>query len=438
MALAVSLPGRRGARRPDRGGAVRRRPRSSWPRASSLPSPGCSSCCRRSSLSTSDSRGRSAGTAASASCSRARPWLPSRQVRSSPRARSPSRAGRGGVRRRVAAGAIGWLSVGWALGAPVLGPLALAANALRGKDAPGVALVAAFACLLVLAGCWVRLASRRPERRPTTGRTSTRLVRGDTAAMSAAVGALLARRNDVRLASVGAVVFGAGGVALASSVGRTGARGPHARHDDGAARIGGRVARRLRRASRRRLALARRAARHGRVAGARGSSAWCSRWLPSSRSGRSRSIVSPASWSAVGTVAVARPSSAADVAVVAGALVPWRGGRGRSADDASPPSARSRSRRRSASGSSPRGWSRSVPPIPSSRSCSVARPGGRRRGAAAQPRGGPGMIGAGDTIRFAPGVRARGGPARGRGPGRVLAAQRQRGVRARARRPPSR
>jgi hypothetical protein len=132
-----------------------------------------------------------------------------------------------GVRRRslaIAGGALAWAVTGAALGsssgATVLGPLAPAGAALRGSASPRVALAAACAVLVVLGLGWLPLAAARPERRSRAGGSTRRIVRERRLfPVPAAMVALLSRRDDVRLASAGALVFGAAGIVLAAATG---------------------------------------------------------------------------------------------------------------------------------------------------------------------------------------------------------------------------
>lgn len=131
-----------------------------------------------------------------------------------------------GRRRRLPAMACGvlvWAVTGAALGASsaaiVLGPFAPVAAALRGSGSPSIALTVACACLVALDLAWVYLAAARPERRSRTPRSVTRIVRGKRFSVPAAIAVLLTRRDDVRLATIGALGFGAAGIAIATATG---------------------------------------------------------------------------------------------------------------------------------------------------------------------------------------------------------------------------
>ena len=108
-----------------------------------------------------------------------------------------------------------WIAVGLSLGAAPLGPLGLVASALRGAGSPWLALAASGVVGVGLVAAWVALAASRAEprsRRPAAGRSGRRRL---PASIAASV--LLARRSDVRLATLGAVAFGLAGVALAAA-----------------------------------------------------------------------------------------------------------------------------------------------------------------------------------------------------------------------------
>ena len=119
----------------------------------------------------------------------------------------------------IAGGALVWVVTGAAVadapGAAVLGPFAPVGAALCGSASPFFGLAAAFGAFLVLVFAWVSLAAARPERRLRIARRGRRIVRGRWFSVPAALAVLLTRRDDVRLAIVGAFGFGAAGVALA-------------------------------------------------------------------------------------------------------------------------------------------------------------------------------------------------------------------------------
>ena len=126
-------------------------------------------------------------------------------------------AGRGQRRRALAVlvGGLGWLAVGLALGSAPLGPLAVVSAALRDAGSPWVALVVSCAVGVALAAGWVLLAATRPvprSRRRAVGRSARRRLPAPIAAV-----VLLARRGDLRLATVGATLFGLAGAALAAA-----------------------------------------------------------------------------------------------------------------------------------------------------------------------------------------------------------------------------
>lgn len=131
-------------------------------------------------------------------------------------------AARGRPRRAfaIAGGAAAWAILGAASGASgavPLGPLAPVGAALRGSGSAWLALAGAFASAIALALAWVALAATRPERRGRSARRRRSLVRGNRWPVPAAVAVLLSRRDDVRRATAGALVFGAAGTAVAAA-----------------------------------------------------------------------------------------------------------------------------------------------------------------------------------------------------------------------------
>jgi hypothetical protein len=116
----------------------------------------------------------------------------------------------------VAAGALGWLAAGAALGSAPLGPLAVCASALRGTVPTPVALAVACSACVTLALAWVALASGRPPRTIRGAKRATTLVRCRSGALPIALGSLLLRRGDVRTGSALALAFGTAGAALAA------------------------------------------------------------------------------------------------------------------------------------------------------------------------------------------------------------------------------
>jgi len=128
-------------------------------------------------------------------------------------------AGRGRRRRSlvIAGGALAWALTGLASGAAALGPLAPVGAALRGSQSAWFALAAACGAAAALALAWFPLAATRPEKRSRTARPARALVRGERFRVPVAVAVLLTRRDDVRLATVGALGFGAAGIVIAGA-----------------------------------------------------------------------------------------------------------------------------------------------------------------------------------------------------------------------------
>jgi hypothetical protein len=130
-------------------------------------------------------------------------------------------AGRG-RRRRAAAillATAAWVVAGTALGAGLLGPLALVPRALRGEALGWLALVVALVALSLAAASWVGLAARRPPARPRSEGVRLRRTRPRRVRLTTGLSLLLARRGDVRLATVGSVAFGLAGTMLAAAAG---------------------------------------------------------------------------------------------------------------------------------------------------------------------------------------------------------------------------
>ena len=128
-------------------------------------------------------------------------------------------AGRRHRRQAVAVGlgGLGWVVVGLAFGAGPLGPLALVPPALRGAGSPWLALGMSSSVGIGLSAAWVVLAATRAEPRSRcrgVGRSSRRRLPAPIAAV-----VLLARRTDLRLATLGAGLFGLAGSALAAATG---------------------------------------------------------------------------------------------------------------------------------------------------------------------------------------------------------------------------
>ena len=129
-----------------------------------------------------------------------------------------------GRRRRslaIAGGALIWavtgVAVGAASGAAVLGPFAPVGAALRGSASARPALAAACGALVALSLAWVSLAAARPEKRSRTARPARRLVRGKRFSVPVAIAVLMTRRDDVRLATAGALGFGVAGIVIADA-----------------------------------------------------------------------------------------------------------------------------------------------------------------------------------------------------------------------------
>ncbi len=132
-------------------------------------------------------------------------------------------AARGRRRRPLAigAGALVWTGVGAASDTAPLGPFALVGSALRGSVSASLALLTVSGAALVLLLVWVPLAASRPAPRFRSVRPTRSLVRGGRLSVPAAAAVLMARRDDVRCATVGALGFGAAGIAIATAAGAT-------------------------------------------------------------------------------------------------------------------------------------------------------------------------------------------------------------------------
>ena len=105
-----------------------------------------------------------------------------------------------------------WVALGVALGAAPLGPLGLVPATLRGERSASLAI--GLACLVAIGlGCaWVSLAATRAEPRSRSRPVRSHGRRRMSATVAAIV--LLARRGDLRVATLGAAVFGLAGAAL--------------------------------------------------------------------------------------------------------------------------------------------------------------------------------------------------------------------------------
>lgn len=113
-----------------------------------------------------------------------------------------------------------WPAAGWLQDAPLTGPLAATGTALAGDGHAPAALASALIAALLYGAAWLELAARRPERHPVSHRLQRPRVFGPAAAaVPAAAVVLLGRRGDVRLALLAAAGLGLGGVALAERVG---------------------------------------------------------------------------------------------------------------------------------------------------------------------------------------------------------------------------
>lgn len=124
-----------------------------------------------------------------------------------------------GRRRRLlsfAAPALGWAAIGGALGSPLLGPVAAVAPALRDVGSAWLALALAVVTGMASFLTWLVLAAARPENQRDRARRGTRLVRGGSSSVPAALAGLLGRRDDIRLATAGALGFGIAGIAVAA------------------------------------------------------------------------------------------------------------------------------------------------------------------------------------------------------------------------------
>ena len=126
-------------------------------------------------------------------------------------------AGRKQHRRALAVGVgvLGWLQLGLILGAAPLGPLAPVAAALRDTASPWRALGVSSLFGIGLSAVWVALAATRAE--PRSPRRATRRSARRRLPAPVAAGVLLARRGDLRLATLGAAVFGLAGTTLAAT-----------------------------------------------------------------------------------------------------------------------------------------------------------------------------------------------------------------------------
>ena len=224
----------------------------------------------------------------------------------------------------VAMVALAWSGLGRVFGVTPLGPAAPVASALTGDASPVLAIGAPAGAAFGLSVAWVLLAAARPERRTRRARRQTRLVRAGFAAIPAAVSALLVRRDDVRLACAGAVVFGAAGVALATIAAAPAPAGFLL--GTTTALLGSVVpalvlcgalvdGRWLWRAAPR---------RGGELVPSAVFLVLVLTALPVAAVGTVALLTSGASWSSVGTVA-ALVLVGGDIALLAGALVPWQG-----------------------------------------------------------------------------------------------------------------
>jgi hypothetical protein len=123
--------------------------------------------------------------------------------------------GRKGRTLAIAAGGLAWALVGRASGSTPLGPLAQVGSALRGSGSSWLALAVAGATAVGLGTAWMLLAATRPEKRAPPVSSRRRPSSRPRMSLPAGVAALVSRRDDVRLATVGAVGFGLAGGAIA-------------------------------------------------------------------------------------------------------------------------------------------------------------------------------------------------------------------------------
>ena len=116
--------------------------------------------------------------------------------------------------------AAAWAAAGSLHEAPLVGPLAPAGSALSGHGHALAALAGVLAAAILGGAAWLELAVRRPERVAVARASRSRRVLGPpAAALPLAATVLLARRRDLRLALLAAVGFGLAGVALAKRAG---------------------------------------------------------------------------------------------------------------------------------------------------------------------------------------------------------------------------
>ena len=116
--------------------------------------------------------------------------------------------------------AAAWVAAGSLQQAPLVGPLAPAGTALSGRGHAVAALAGVLVAAILGGAAWLELAVRRPERVAVARGSRRRRVLGPpAAALPLAATVLLARRRDLRLALLAAVGFGLAGVALAERAG---------------------------------------------------------------------------------------------------------------------------------------------------------------------------------------------------------------------------
>ena len=141
-------------------------------------------------------------------------------------------AARGRPRRALAVtgGALAWFAACLASGGGALGPLAPVGGSLGGSVPGWLAILLGAGTAVVLGLAWVGLAATRPAKRMPGARGGShrlspgRALGGGSSRESGlvipvAVAVLVSRRDDVRLATVGAVGFGTAGIAVARSSG---------------------------------------------------------------------------------------------------------------------------------------------------------------------------------------------------------------------------
>lgn len=231
-----------------------------------------------------------------------------------------------GKRRGILALGIGagaWVALGGAKGTPPLGPLAPVALALEGSASPWLALVTAGVVGSGLCLAWITVAGTRREPRQNPGHRR-HFEAGWRFPTTAAVFSLVARRPDVRRATLAALGFGLAGLVVARLAGSA-SPGPFLLATT-TTMLGSLVAPLalfgiLASGSWIWLAAPRRLGRTAATAWLAGLSAAA---IPVSAVGVSAAVASGVDRSSVGAVAVLVVLGVA-VAMTTGSLVPWRG-----------------------------------------------------------------------------------------------------------------